>query len=164
MRTSLIAAMARNRVIGRDNRVPWRLPADLRRFKQLTMGHILIVGRKTFDSIGCRPLPGRRMVVVTRQEGYAPEGVLVARSIEEALALGRGDDEVFVAGGAEIYRQSLPVADRLQLTLIEEDFPGDVYFPEFDPADWRLVEREDHGPTDDVPFSWSFLVFDRAQA
>jgi dihydrofolate reductase len=164
MRTSLIAAMARNRVIGRDNRVPWRLPADLRRFKQLTMGHILIVGRKTFDSIGCRPLPGRRMVVVTRQEGYAPEGVLVARSIEEALALGRGADEVFVAGGAEIYRQSLPVADRLQLTLIEEDFPGDVYFPEFDPADWRLVEREDHGPTDDVPFSWSFQVLDRSEA
>jgi dihydrofolate reductase len=164
MRVSLIAAMARNRVIGRDNRVPWHLPPDLRRFKQLTLGHLLIVGRKTFESIGCRPLPGRRMVVVTHQEGYAAEGVRVVRSIDEALALGRGDDEVFVAGGTEIYRQTLPVADRIHLTLIEEDFPGDAYFPEFDPAEWRLVEREDHGPTEDVPFSWSFQVFDRAQA
>jgi dihydrofolate reductase len=163
MRISLIAAMARNRVIGLDNRLPWRLPADQRRFKQLTMGHTLIVGRKTFDSIG-RPLPGRSMVVVTRQEGYAPAGVRVARSVEEALALGRGDDEVFVAGGAQIYRQTLPVADRLHLTLIEEDVPGDAYFPEFDPAEWRLVEREDHGPSDDVPFSWSFQVLDRAEA
>ncbi|HEX6864402.1 MAG TPA: dihydrofolate reductase, partial [Thermoanaerobaculia bacterium] len=114
MKISLIAALARNRVIGRDNRLPWRLPPDLRRFKQLTMGHTLLVGRKTFESIG-RPLPGRSMLVVSRQEGYSPEGVRVARSVQEALDLARagGETELFVAGGAEIYRQTLPVADRL---------------------------------------------------
>lgn len=163
MRISLIAAMARNRVIGRDNRLPWRLPADLRRFKELTMGHALLVGRKTFESIG-RPLPGRRMLVVSRREGYAPGGVRVARSVQEALDLARaeGEAELFVGGGAEVYRQTLPVADRLHLTRIEEDVPGDAYFPEFDETEWRLVDREDHEPCGEVPFAWSFQVYERA--
>lgn len=162
MKISLIAAMARNRVIGRDNRLPWRLPADLRRFKELTLGHTLLVGRRTFESIG-RPLPGRKMLVVSRREGYAPEGVRVARSVQEALDLAReaGEAELFVGGGAEIYRQTLPVADRLHLTRIEEDVPGDAYFPEFDEAQWRLVDREDHEPSEGVPFAWSFQVYDR---
>ncbi|HWM90344.1 MAG TPA: dihydrofolate reductase [Thermoanaerobaculia bacterium] len=167
MKISLIAAMAANRVIGRDNRLPWRLPADLRRFKALTMGHTLLLGRRTFESIG-RPLPGRSMLVVTRQEGYAPEGVRVVHSVEEALALAReaGESELFVAGGSQIYRQTLPAADRLHLTRIEEDFPGDVYFPEYDESQWMLVDREDHGPNEpneDVPFAWSFQVWDRRQ-
>ena len=154
--------MASNRVIGRDNRLPWRLPADLRRFKELTMGHTLLLGRKTFESIG-RPLPGRTMLVVSRQEGYAPEGVSVARSVQEALAQAReaGESELFVAGGAEIYRQTLPVADRLHLTRIEEDFAGDVYFPEYDETQWTLVDREDYGPAEEAPFAWSFEVWDR---
>lgn len=162
MRISLIVAMARNRVIGRDNRLPWRLPADLRRFKELTMGHTLLVGRKTFESIG-RPLPGRKMLVVSRREGYAPEGVRVAHSVQEALDLARaeGEPELFVGGGAEIYRQTLPVADRLHLTRIEEDVPGDAYFPEFDETEWRLVDREDHGPSEEAPFAWSFQVYER---
>ena len=162
MKISLIAAVARNRVIGRDNRLPWRLPADLRRFKELTLGHTLLVGRRTFESIG-RPLPGRKMLVVSRREGYAPEGVRVARSVQEALDLAReaGEAELFVGGGAEIYRQTLPVADRLHLTRIEEDVPGDAYFPEFDEAQWRLVDREDHEPSEGVPFAWSFQVYDR---
>jgi dihydrofolate reductase len=163
MRVSLIAAMARNRVIGRDNRLPWRLPPDLRRFKQLTMGHTLLVGRKTFESIG-RPLPGRTMLVASRQEDYRPQGVQVVRSVQEALDVARegGETELFVAGGAEIYRQTLPVADRLHLTRIEEDVPGDAYFPEYDETRWRLVDREDHGPTEEVPFAWSFQVYERA--
>lgn len=163
MKVLLIAALARNRVIGRDNRLPWRLPADLRRFKELTMGHTLLVGRKTFESIG-RPLPGRKMLVVSRREGYAPEGVRVARSVQEALDLARegGETELFVGGGAEIYRQTLPVADRLHLTRIEEDVPGDAYFPELDETEWRLVDREDHGPSEEVPFAWSFQIYERA--
>lgn len=162
MKVSLIAAMASNRVIGRDNRLPWRLPADLRRFKELTMGHTLLLGRKTFESIG-RPLPGRSMLVVSRREGYAPDGVSVARSVQEALAQAReaGETELFVAGGAEIYRQTLPVADRLYLTRIEEDFAGDVYFPEYDETQWTLVDREDHGPAEEAPFAWSFQVWHR---
>lgn len=167
MRITLIAAMARNRTIGAANRLPWHLSEDLRRFRRLTTGHVLVVGRKTFESIGSRPLIGRTLVVVSRNGIESQKGVESAASVEEALATAAriaeagGCDEVFVAGGAEIYRQTLPVADRLQLTIIEEDFPGDAYFPEYDPAQWTLVEREDHGPTEANPFSWSFQVLDR---
>lgn len=160
MRISLIAAMASNRVIGRDNRLPWHLSADLKRFKRLTMGHTLVMGRKTFESIG-RPLPGRSTVVVTRQRDYAPAGVRVVHSVEEALQASGTDGEVFIAGGGDIFQQTLPVADRLYLTIIEEAFPGDAYFPEYDESQWKLVDREDHGPAEDVPFSWSFQTFDR---
>lgn len=159
-RISLIVAMAANRVIGRGNALPWRLPEDLRRFKRLTMGHTLVMGRKTWESIG-RPLPGREIVVITRQEGYGvPPGVSVARSVEEALEAARGD-EIFIAGGEEIFRQTIGRADRLYLTLIHEDFPGDTFFPEIDPARWRLVLREDREPTEEVPFAYSFLTYDR---
>jgi dihydrofolate reductase len=163
MRVSLIVAMASGGVIGRDNRLPWHLPADLRRFKRLTMGHPLVVGRKTFESIG-RPLPGRTMVVVTRDPGYAPPGVRVAHSVDEALAVAaaaEGGDEVFVAGGAEIYRQTLPRADRLHLTRIEAEIPGDTRFPEFDESQWRLTQEERHEPDDEVPFAYTFQIFDR---
>jgi dihydrofolate reductase len=164
---SLIAAMGRNRAIGVNNRLPWRLPEDLRRFRRLTTGHVLVLGRKTFESIGSRPLIGRTLVVVSRSPVEPQKGVEPAVSVEEALAKATrlaeagGCDEVFVAGGAEIYRQTLPVADRLHLTIIEEDFPGDAYFPEYNPQQWTLVEREDHGPTENNPFSWSFQVLDR---
>jgi dihydrofolate reductase len=159
-RISLIVAMAANRVIGRDNTLPWRLPDDLRRFKRLTMGHTLVMGRKTWESIG-RPLPGRDIVVVTRQERYAtPAGVSVARSVEEALEIAKGD-EVFVAGGEEVFRQTIDRADRLYLTRIDTDFPGDTFFPEFDPERFRLVEREDHEATEEIPFGYSFLTYDR---
>jgi dihydrofolate reductase len=165
MRISLIAALAANRVIGRGDTLPWRLPADLKRFKRLTTGHPLILGRKTYESVG-RPLPERTNIVVTRQEGYAPPGVRVVRSIDEALAAAAhapGADEVFVAGGGEIYRQTLPIADRLHLTHIEETFPGDVYFPELDETQWRLVDEERHGPTENIPFAWSYRTYDRVR-
>ncbi|MFQ5930282.1 MAG: dihydrofolate reductase, partial [Acidobacteriota bacterium] len=137
MRLSIIAAVSANQVIGHNNRLPWRLPADLKRFKSLTMGHHLLVGRKTFESIG-RPLPGRTTVVITHRNDYAPKGVLVAHSLNEAVKMASGDDEVFIAGGAQIYRQTLARADRLYLTLIHEDFEGDAYFPQFDESDWLL--------------------------
>ena len=163
MRISLIAAVARNRVIGRDNDVPWKLPADLRRFQRLTMGHAMLMGRRTFESIGSRPLPGRPLIVVSRREDYLPAGVRVARSVQEGVGLAReaGETELFVAGGTEIYREALPIADRLHLTRIEEDVPGDAYFPEYDETQWRLVEREAHEPGDGIPFAWAFEVWDR---
>jgi dihydrofolate reductase len=159
---SLIAAMAANRVIGRHNRLPWHLPADLKRFKRLTLGHTLIMGRKTFESIG-RPLPGRSTVVVTRQTDYAPPGVQVAHSVQEALSLAEVE-EVFIAGGAELFAETLPLADRLHLTLIEKDFEGDTFFPDFDPAEWRLVEEERHEPDEtdaEVPYGYTFQIHDR---
>lgn len=166
MRLSLIVAMAANRVIGRDGALPWHLPADLKRFKRLTMGHPLIVGRKTWESIG-RPLPGRTMIVVTRQPGYRPAdpsgAVRVVHSVDDALRLARAvsPGEAFVAGGAELYRETLPLADRLHLTRIEQDFPGDTRFPEFDPMQWQKVDEERHEASPDTPFAYTFQIFDR---
>lgn len=156
---SIIVAMATNRVIGLNNRLPWRLPADLARFKKLTMGHCLLMGRKTFESIG-RPLPGRTTVVLTHQEDYAPPTVLVAHSIDEALDMATGD-EVFIAGGAQIYRQTLALTDRLYLTIIDKEFAGDAYFPVYDETNWQLVSQERHPLTATTPFSYSFLVYER---
>jgi dihydrofolate reductase len=166
MRVSLIAAMAANRVIGQTidgmHGLPWHLPADLRRFKAVTMGHTLIMGRKTYDSVG-RPLPGRRTIVVTRQPGWSAAGVAVAHSLCEALqtAAAEGIDEVFVAGGGEIFREALPHADRIHLTRIARDFPGDVFFPELDATAWRIVEQEHHEASDETPYAFTFEVLDR---
>jgi dihydrofolate reductase len=160
MRLSAIVAMASNRVIGANNQLPWRLPADLARFKRLTMGHTLIVGRKTYESIG-RPLPGRTFVVVTRQQGYAPQGVKVAHTVDEALALAQGDDEVFIAGGAELYAQTLDRLDRLYLTRIERELPGDTTFPEVDLSTWRLIEQEHHPAITPEALPYSFLSYER---
>jgi dihydrofolate reductase len=159
MTLSAIVAMASNRCIGKDNTLPWRLPADLKRFKQLTMGHTLLMGRKTYESIG-RPLPGRTTVVVTRQRDYAPEGVRVAHSLEQALELARGDDEAFIAGGADLYRQALERVRRLYLTRIDRDYPGDTFFPEVELSGWRLVTEEPHPATATEP-PFSFLTYER---
>lgn len=160
MTVSLIVAVARNGVIGRDGDLPWHLPTDLRRFKALTMGHHLVVGRKTWEEVG-RPLPGRVMVVVTRDPGYRPEGVIVVHSVEQALEAATGDDEVFIAGGGEIYRQALPMADRLYVTRIHAEVAGDTTFPEVDLVDWRLVESEDHAADEKNEYPISFEVYDR---
>ncbi len=160
MRLSLIAAMSAHRVIGRDNSLPWKLPADWKHFKNLTMGHHLLMGRKTFESIG-RPLPGRTTVVITRQSGYSPTGVLVAHSIEQALQLAAQDSEVFVAGGAEIYRQMLPRVDRIYLTSIDKDFEGDTFFPDFDESDWQLISQENREPDEKNAYPYTFLTYVR---
>jgi dihydrofolate reductase len=123
----------------------------------LTMGHPLVMGRKTFESIG-RPLPGRTMIVVTRRRDYAPEGVLIAHSVDEALENAQSE-EVFIIGGEDIFRQTLDRADRIYLTRIDQDFPGDTFFPEFDESAWRIVEREDHPPTEERPYAFSFLTY-----
>lgn len=160
MRLSIIAAMARNRVIGRENRLPWRLPADWRRFKRLTMGHHLIMGRKTFESIG-RPLPGRISIVLSGRRSYAPAGVQVAASLEDALILAQDDDEVFVGGGAGVYRQTLSRADRMYLTLLPNDFEGDTYFPHYDESHWKVRKRDLHEPEETDPNRYAFLTLDR---
>ena len=140
MTVILIAAVGRNGVIGRDNDLPWRIREDLQRFKRLTLGHTLVMGRKTYDSIG-RPLPGRRTVVVTRQPGWSADGVNVVHSLDEALEY---DGTLYVAGGGEIYRQSLPYADHLELTEVDQSPTGDVTFPAVDPAAWIETAREPH--------------------
>lgn len=160
MRLSIIAAMSANRVIGRDNSLPWKLPGDWKRFKNLTMGHHLLMGRKTFESIS-RPLPGRTTVVITRQSSYSPTGVLVAHSIEQALQMASQDSEVFVAGGAQIYQQMLPRADRIYLTSIDQEFEGDTTFPEFDESDWQLIVKENRASDAKNSYHYSFLTYER---
>jgi Dihydrofolate reductase len=162
MTISLIVAMSESRVIGRDNRMPWgRLSADLKRFKALTLGHHLIMGRKTYESVG-EPLPGRTNVVVTRQKDFAPDGVVVARTIDEAIEACKGDPEIFVAGGAEIYRQTVDRADRIYLTIVHGEFEGDTRFPAFDPSRWKLVSREELPADEKNVAACSFLVYERA--
>jgi dihydrofolate reductase len=142
---TLVAAVARNGVIGVDGGLPWRLPDDLRRFKELTTGHVLVMGRRTYESIG-RPLPGRTTVVVTRTPGWGAdvEGVLVAAGVPDALAAAAAiDDEVFVVGGARVYADALPLADRLELTHVDAEPAGDTLFPEVDWSEWREVRREE---------------------
>jgi dihydrofolate reductase len=159
MKLSAIVAMDARRCIGKDNALPWRLPADLQRFKQLTLGHTLIMGRKTYESIG-RPLPGRDTIVVTRRNDSAPEGVRVAHSLEQALALARDADEVFIAGGADLYRQTMDRVERLYLTRIEHEYACDTFFPPVDLSQWRLVQEERHPATDTTP-AFSFLTYER---
>lgn len=162
MEISIIAAVARNRVIGRDNELPWRLADDLKRFKGLTMGHHVLVGRKTWESIG-RPLPGREIIVVSTGSRALPEHVHAAASVEEGIARARDYDEteLFVAGGAAIFAATLPLCDRIYLTHVEADVPGDVYFPEVDLSGWRPVERKavDGDERNDHPTT--FVVYER---
>lgn len=141
MNLSVIAAVARNGVIGRNNQLPWQLPEDLKRFKALTMGHHIIMGRKTYESLG-RLLPGRTTVIVSRNTGYVVPGALIASSLEDALGGCVGDEQPFMIGGAELYQQALPLANRLYLTRIEHDFEGDAWFPEFDIREWRETTRQ----------------------
>ncbi|TDI33405.1 MAG: dihydrofolate reductase [Acidobacteria bacterium] len=160
MRISLIAAVAAGGVMGRDNDLPWRLPADLAHFKRLTMGHHLIMGRRTFASIG-RALPGRTTVVLSHGQPDLPTGVLLAPSLDAALALCAGDDEVFLAGGAAVFRAGLARADRVYLTRLHATFQGDVHFPPFEESAWDLVDRKDHPADEKNPCAYSFLIYDR---
>lgn len=160
MTISLIAAMSSNRVIGLDNDLPWHLPLDLKRFKELTMGHHMIMGRKTFDTIG-RPLPGRTIIVVTRRRDFALPGILVAHSIEDALKQAEKDSETFIAGGGEIYRLTIGIADRIYLTVIHQAFEGDTSFPDFDETDWRVIEEEEFRPDEKNPLPFTFITLER---
>ena len=157
---TLIAARARNGVIGRSNRMPWKIAGEQAYFKRMTMGRPIVMGRKTWESIG-RPLPGRRNIVVTRNRAYAATGADVVGSLDDALTLVAGADEVFVIGGAQLYAEAMPCASRLLITEIDADFDGDTFMPPPDRAQWRETAREDHPPAGDRPFGYSFVVYER---
>ncbi len=157
---SVIVAVAEGGVIGANGMMPWHISEDLRMFKRVTSGHPVVMGRRTFESLG-RPLPGRTNVVVTRNPSWSSEGVRVAGSLENAVTLFPPGEEVFVIGGGEIYRQAMPLADRFYLTRIDAAYDGDTFFPAWDEADWQLVssERHERGETFAEPFE--FLVYRR---
>ena len=160
MIVSLIAAVSDNGVIGRDGGLPWRLPDDLKHFKRLTLDHTIIMGRKTWDEVG-RPLVNRRNVVVSRHPGFQAPGATVVPSLEEALALGATERQVFVIGGGEIYRQALPRADRLYLTVVHATVEGDTTFPPFEEGSWALESEEYHPADDRHPHSFTFREYRR---
>ncbi|MBV1787909.1 dihydrofolate reductase [Marinobacterium sp. D7] len=169
MHVAVIVAQAENRVIGNQNRLPWHLPEDLQYFKRVTMGKPIIMGRKTFESIG-RPLPGRCNIVITRDSAWSAKGVVVVPSpevaIERAAAQAEidGVDEALVIGGAEIYRQMLPLCDRLYLTQVHAEVAGDAYFPALDAGQWHEVGREEFGASEANPYDYSFIVLQRVSA
>jgi dihydrofolate reductase len=158
-RVAIIAAVARNGVIGHHNRMPWHLPEDLRRFRRLTLGHAVIMGRRTFESIGW-PLAGRNNIVVTRSPGWTRSGCHAADSLEAALAAVREPQDAFVIGGAQIYALALPIASRLYMTEIARDFEGDAFFPEFDRSRWCEASRESRVLDGAGGFSYHFVAYD----
>jgi len=157
-RLTLIVARARNGVIGKDNAMPWKIPGEQAYFKRVTMGHPIIMGRKTWESIG-RPLPGRRSIVVTRNPGFVAAGAEVVTGLDAALAACAGAAEAFVIGGAELYCLALPRADRLLITEIDHDFDGDTTFPAPDPMRWRETARDHHAPAVDRPFAVDYVEY-----
>ena len=162
-RLSLIAALAENRVIGVENRLPWKLPEDLAHFKALTLGHPIVMGRKTFESLG-RPLPGRRNIVITRNADYAPVGCEIAPSIPAAIGLCAEAQEIFFIGGAELYKQVLPLVDRMYLTEVQIEAQGDAWFPDVDPSAFREISREAHTSVKGDRLRFDFVVYERRPA
>ena len=161
---SIIAAVADNFAIGKLGKLPWHLPADLKHFKFLTMGQTIVMGRKTYESIG-RPLPGRANIIVTRQTGYEVPGAIVVNTIDDALLIcertGSINGENFIIGGEELYRQTLKICQRIYITEIQRDFEGDVFFPEFDPNEWEETQRDRHISENDTNLEYHFVVLDR---
>jgi dihydrofolate reductase len=159
---SIIAILSDNNVIGRNNRLPFRQSTDLKRFKSLTMGHHLLMGRKTYESLDLS-LAGRTIIVITRDRDFHPDGILTANSVERAIDMARLDDEPFIAGGAQIYEQAIHRADRMYLTRVHTEIEGDAYFPEFDDVmEWNLVDAEHCDADEKNQYPYSFLTYDRA--
>lgn len=154
---SIIVATSKNRVIGNNNSLIWKLPADLKRFKQITTGNTIVMGRKTYESIG-KPLPNRRNIIITRDTNYLVDNCEIVNSIEEALMLCNND--CFIIGGGEIYKQSIDIADKIYLTLVQEDFEGDTYFPEIG-KEWTKVIREDFEPDEKNAHKYSFINYEK---
>jgi dihydrofolate reductase len=162
MRLSILVAMAKNRVIGQNNQLPWHLPADLKHFKFLTMGQTIVMGRKTYESIG-RPLPGRENIIITRQSGYDVQGATVVNSLEDALLICEEsstiNNESFIIGGEKLYRQTLDICQRMYITEIQSDFEGDVVFPKFDRNNWEEIQRDKH--ISDAQIEYHFVILER---
>jgi len=157
---SIIVAAARNNAIGKNNQLLWHMPADLKFFKETTLGHPVIMGRKTYESVG-KPLPKRRNIVITRNQDFAPEGVEVCHSLDAALELLDDTEENFIVGGSEIYKMSLPYCDKIYYTEIDASFEADTFFPSFNREDWHLVRREEHGSDEKNPYNYCFLTYER---
>lgn len=160
MQISAIVAMSDNRVMGKDNQLPWHLPADLKHFKQVTMGKPIIMGRKTFESIG-KALPGRKNIIITRNRDYTAKDCLVFMSLESALAALSNEEEIFIIGGAELFKATLPRIQRLYLTIIHENIDGDVFFPELNMKEWKEVQRQDFQADEANRFNYSFIILEK---
>lgn len=158
--TTIVVAISSNNAIGKDNQLLWHLPADLKHFKNITSGHTIIMGRKTYDSIG-KPLPNRRNIVITRQNGLQLTGFEVVNSLEDALSLCKAEEQVFIIGGAEIYRQALPLAHKIELTRVHQEFDADAFFPQLDNETWKEVWKEDHLPDEKNKFAYTFSTLER---
>ena len=159
---SMISALAENRVIGNKNTLPWHLPADFKYFKETTLNKPIVMGLNTFKSIGSKPLSNRKNIILNDDPNYVPpDGCYVAHSVKEVLEMVKDEKEVMICGGASVYKQFLPLTDRLYLTYIHQNFEGDTYFPEFDMNDWKEVSRTDHEPDEKNLYKYSFLIFDR---
>lgn len=159
---TLIAAAAENNELGKDKDLVWHLPDDFKRFKQLTTGHHIIMGRKTFESFP-KPLPNRTHIIITRQKDYEPDGAIVVHSLEKALQIAQVDPHPFVIGGGEIYKLSMEKADKIELTRVHGTFEADTYFPEIDPDKWRLVSSEFHEKDERHAYAFTYLTYERAK-
>ncbi|MEE9452206.1 MAG: type 3 dihydrofolate reductase [Gammaproteobacteria bacterium] len=157
---SIIAALSQNYVIGHNNQLPWHLSADLRHFKKLTLGKPIVMGRKTFVSIG-KPLPGRKNIVVSRDKNFHAEGILVVNSLDAAIEAAADAPEIMITGGSVLFEQAMPLVSRMYLTFIAKDFEGDVFFPQWDKQQWHEVSREDHLQNADNPLSYSFVTLQK---
>lgn len=157
---TIIAAIAKNNALGKNNDLIWHLPADLKRFKKVTTGHHILMGRNTFESIG-RPLPNRTTIIITKNENYVQEGCLIANSVEQAIEMAHEDDQIFIIGGAQVYEYAMKhdFADALDITLVHHEFDADVYFPEIDSSIWKRVEREDFIADEKNKFDYSFIRY-----
>jgi len=160
MRVTLIAAVSENGVIGRGNALPWHLPADLQRFKRLTTGHAVVMGRKTWESIR-RPLPHRRNIVISGSPGFQPAGAVVVPSFAAAMDAARDLTELFAIGGSRVFEAALPLTDRLELTRVHAQVPGDAYFPKVDLSEWKLIAEDRHPADEQHAYPFSFLTYDR---
>ncbi|BAV95050.1 dihydrofolate reductase [Ichthyobacterium seriolicida] len=162
MALTIIAAVSKNNVIGNDNHLIWHLPEDLKRFKKLTMGNSVIMGRKTFDSLNNTPLKGRRNIVVTRNVSLEKHSDCdIVHSLQEAIELVKDEETTFILGGGEIYRQALPMCKKIELTRVDENFQGDVFFPELSPEEWKEIKREDHRADKENKYPYSFITLIR---
>lgn len=159
----LIVAIANNWVIGKDGAMPWLMPADLKFFKRTTMRHAMIMGRRTFESFGSKPLPGRTSVVITRNPDWKKEGIIIAHSLEEALHLVTEYEKIFIIGGSDLYRQGMEIAGTLHVTRIFADFEGDTFFPTIEYAQWKETDRNDHNPDEKNPYRYAFITYKRRE-
>lgn len=155
---TIIAAVASNNALGKDNQLIWHLPADLKRFKKVTLGHHIIMGRKTFESLG-KPLPKRTTIIITRNKNYKQEGCIVVNSLKQAIKAAKEDENPYILGGAEIYKQAIEIADKLDITLVNQSFEADAFFPEIDFTIWKETSREDFKADDKNNYNFSFITY-----